>query len=90
VGNARAVRFGVCIIPTDPWPTAVAQARHVEALGFDHLWTYDHLSWRHYRERTWFAALPWLTGMAGVTERIRRARRTISTCPIVMGSKEPA
>lgn len=65
------MRIGVCIIPTDPWPVAVAQARHVEALGFDHLWTYDHLSWQHYRDRPWFSAIPWLTGIAGVTERIR-------------------
>ena len=65
------MRIGVCIIPTDPWPSAVAQARHVEDLGFDHLWTYDHLSWQHYRDRPWFSAIPWLTGMAGVTERIR-------------------
>ena len=71
VGHARTVRVGVCIIPTDPWPTAVAQARHVEALGFDHLWTYDHLSWQHYRDRPWFGAIPWLTGIAGATERIR-------------------
>ncbi|MGZ6997552.1 MAG: LLM class flavin-dependent oxidoreductase [Acidimicrobiia bacterium] len=65
------MRFGVCIIPTDPWPTAVEQARHVEALGFDHLWTYDHLSWQHYRERPWFGAIPWLTGLAGATASIR-------------------
>src|SRR3954454_16019145 len=71
MGHARAVRVGVCIIPTDPWPTAVAQARHVEALGFDHLWTYDHLSWQHYRDRPWFGAIPWLTGIAGATERVR-------------------
>ncbi len=71
IGQADAMRIGVCIIPTDPWPVAVAQARHVEALGFDHLWTYDHLSWQHYRDRTWFSAMPWLTGMAGVTAKIR-------------------
>ena len=65
------MRIGVCIIPTDPWPVAVAQARHVEALGFDHLWTYDHLSWQHYRDRAWFGAMPWLTGMAGATTTIR-------------------
>ena len=65
------MRIGVCIIPTDPWPVAVAQARHLEDLGFDHLWTYDHLSWQHYRDRPWFSAIPWLTGVAGVTERIR-------------------
>ena len=65
------MRLGVCIIPTDPWPTAVAQAQRVEELGFDHLWTYDHLSWQHYRDEPWFAALPWLAGLAGVTSRLR-------------------
>ena len=64
------MRVGVCIIPTDPWPVAVAQARAVEALGFDHLWTYDHLSWQHYRNEPWFSALPWLTGIAAATDRI--------------------
>ena len=65
------VRFGVLMLPTDPWPEAVARARHVEALGYDHLWTYDHLSWRRYRGRRWHAAIPWLTGMAAATNRIR-------------------
>ena len=65
------MRIGVCIIPTDPWSVVVAQARHVEALGFDHLWTYDHLSWQHYRDRPWFSAMPWLTGVAGATTTIR-------------------
>jgi alkanesulfonate monooxygenase SsuD/methylene tetrahydromethanopterin reductase-like flavin-dependent oxidoreductase (luciferase family) len=59
------------MLPTDPWPQAVERARHLEALGYDHLWTYDHLSWRRYRGRPWFAAMPWLTGMAGATSRIR-------------------
>jgi alkanesulfonate monooxygenase SsuD/methylene tetrahydromethanopterin reductase-like flavin-dependent oxidoreductase (luciferase family) len=65
------VRVGVLMLPTDPWPQAVERARHLEALGYDHLWTYDHLSWRRYRGRPWFAAMPWLTGMAGATSRIR-------------------
>jgi alkanesulfonate monooxygenase SsuD/methylene tetrahydromethanopterin reductase-like flavin-dependent oxidoreductase (luciferase family) len=65
------VRIGVCIIPTDPWPVAREQAQRVEALGYDHLWTYDHLSWQHYREEPWFSAFPWLTGVAAATHRIR-------------------
>jgi alkanesulfonate monooxygenase SsuD/methylene tetrahydromethanopterin reductase-like flavin-dependent oxidoreductase (luciferase family) len=65
------MRIGVCIVPTDPWPTALAQARAVEDLGYDHLWTYDHLSWQHYRDRSWFGAIPWLTGIAAGTSRIR-------------------
>jgi len=65
------VRVGVVMLPTDPWPETVTRARHLEALGYDHLWTYDHLSWRRYRGRSWFGAIPWLTGLAGATSRIR-------------------
>jgi alkanesulfonate monooxygenase SsuD/methylene tetrahydromethanopterin reductase-like flavin-dependent oxidoreductase (luciferase family) len=65
------MRLGVLLLPADPWPDTVARARHLEAVGYDHLWTYDHLSWRRYREHAWFSAVPWLTGLAGVTERVR-------------------
>ena len=65
------MRVGVLMLPTDPWPEALERARRIEALGYDHLWTYDHVSWRRYRGRTWFAAIPWLTGIAGATSRIR-------------------
>ena len=40
-------------------------------MGYDHLWTYDHLSWRRYRDRDWHAAIPWLTGLAAATSRVR-------------------
>jgi alkanesulfonate monooxygenase SsuD/methylene tetrahydromethanopterin reductase-like flavin-dependent oxidoreductase (luciferase family) len=59
------------MLPTDPWPETRERARRLEALGYDHLWTYDHLSWRRYRGRRWLAAIPWLTGIAGATDRIR-------------------
>jgi alkanesulfonate monooxygenase SsuD/methylene tetrahydromethanopterin reductase-like flavin-dependent oxidoreductase (luciferase family) len=65
------VRIGVLLLPTDPWPVTVQRVQTLEALGYDHLWTYDHLSWRRYRDRPWHAAIPWLTGVAGVTSRIR-------------------
>lgn len=65
------MRFGVLMLPTDPWPETVERARRIEALGYDHLWTYDHLSWRRYRGRPWFSAMPWLTGIAGATSRVR-------------------
>src|SRR5437879_124850 len=65
------MRVGVLVVPTDPWPSAVAQVRRLEALGYDHLWTYDHLSWRRYRDRDWHAAIPWLTGLAAATSRMR-------------------
>jgi alkanesulfonate monooxygenase SsuD/methylene tetrahydromethanopterin reductase-like flavin-dependent oxidoreductase (luciferase family) len=65
------VRIGVLMLPTDPWSDTVARARRLEALGFDHLWTYDHLSWRRYRDRPWHATIPWLTGLATATTTIR-------------------
>jgi alkanesulfonate monooxygenase SsuD/methylene tetrahydromethanopterin reductase-like flavin-dependent oxidoreductase (luciferase family) len=65
------VRVGVVILPTDPWPETRTRARRLDELGYDHLWTYDHLSWRHYRDRPWQAAIPWLTGLAAATDRIR-------------------
>ena len=65
------MRVGVLMLPTDPWPETRHRAQHLEALGYDHLWTYDHLSWRRYRGRAWYSAIPWLTGIAGATDRIR-------------------
>lgn len=65
------MRIGVVMLPTDPWEAALARAQHLEALGFHHLWTYDHLTWRRFRDHAWFAAMPWLTGIAAGTSRIR-------------------
>ena len=45
------MRVGVLMLPTDPWPETVERAQRLERLGYDHLWTYDHLSWRRYRDR---------------------------------------
>ncbi len=44
--------------------------RRVEALGFDHAWTYDHLSWRTLRDEPWFATVPTLVAAATVTSRV--------------------
>ena len=65
------MRVGVLMLPTDPWSATVERAQRLERLGYDHLWTYDHLSWRRYRDRDWHAAIPWLTGLAMATDRIR-------------------
>ncbi|WP_433089022.1 LLM class flavin-dependent oxidoreductase [Dactylosporangium sp. CA-052675] len=65
------MRIGVLLFPADPWPQTVARARHLESLGYAHLWTYDHLSWRRYRDEPWHATVPWLTGLAAATSRVR-------------------
>ena len=65
------IRVGVLLIPADPWEETVARVRDVEAAGFHHLWVYDHVTWRRYRQRPWFSMIPWLTGLAAATTSIR-------------------
>ncbi len=65
------MRIGVLLLPTDPWSETVARALRLEGLGYDHLWTYDHLSWRRYRDLPWHATIPWLAGLATATTTVR-------------------
>ncbi len=65
------MRIGVVLMPTETWPDTMAEAQRLDRLGYDHLWVYDHLSWRHYRNGPWHATYPWLAAVAATTERIR-------------------
>jgi alkanesulfonate monooxygenase SsuD/methylene tetrahydromethanopterin reductase-like flavin-dependent oxidoreductase (luciferase family) len=65
------MRIGVVILPELPWSAARGLWRRAEELGFDHVWTYDHLAWRSLRDAPWFGAIPTLTAAATATERIR-------------------
>ncbi|HMK63677.1 MAG TPA: LLM class flavin-dependent oxidoreductase [Acidimicrobiales bacterium] len=65
------MRLGVVILPDRRWRDAAAIWREVEAIGFEHGWTYDHLAWGSLRDSAWFAAFPTLAAAAGVTSRIR-------------------
>lgn len=64
------MRFGIVILPQDPWRRAKQKWLGAEQLGFDHAWTYDHLSWRSLADEPWNATIPTLTAAAAVTERI--------------------
>jgi alkanesulfonate monooxygenase SsuD/methylene tetrahydromethanopterin reductase-like flavin-dependent oxidoreductase (luciferase family) len=61
----------VVLLPQARWSLAREQWRRVEALGFDHAWTYDHLAWRSLADEPWFGTVPLLAAAAVVTERIR-------------------
>jgi alkanesulfonate monooxygenase SsuD/methylene tetrahydromethanopterin reductase-like flavin-dependent oxidoreductase (luciferase family) len=65
------MRFGITILPQQPWATARRTWARAEELGFDHAWTYDHLSWRTLADERWGATIPTLTAAATVTSRIR-------------------
>ena len=64
------MRHGIVILPQYDWPEAARRWRTAEELGFDHAWTYDHLSWRGLAGERWHATIPTLTAAATVTERI--------------------
>ena len=65
------MRFGVTILPEHRWPEAAPRWRGAEDLGFDHAWTYDHLTWAGLPDAPWFGTTPTLTAAAMVTSRIR-------------------
>ncbi|WP_406284637.1 LLM class flavin-dependent oxidoreductase [Embleya sp. NBC_00896] len=65
------MRAGIVILPVDRWSRAAEWWRWADEVGFDSAWTYDHLSWRSFREQSWFGAVTTLTAAAAVTQRIR-------------------
>jgi alkanesulfonate monooxygenase SsuD/methylene tetrahydromethanopterin reductase-like flavin-dependent oxidoreductase (luciferase family) len=65
------MRFGLLILPDDRWSVTRPRWEAAEELGFDHAWTYDHLTWRSLRDTSWFGALPTLTAAALATSRLR-------------------
>ncbi|CAG7651142.1 Luciferase-like monooxygenase [Actinacidiphila bryophytorum] len=55
--------------------------RRAEELGVHAAYTYDHLSWRTFRDGPWFGAVPTLTAAAAVTERVRLGTLVTSVKP---------
>jgi alkanesulfonate monooxygenase SsuD/methylene tetrahydromethanopterin reductase-like flavin-dependent oxidoreductase (luciferase family) len=65
------MRFGVLILPDASWSVASERWQSAEHMGFDHAWTYDHLTWRSLRDGPWFAAMPTLGAAALATSHLR-------------------
>jgi alkanesulfonate monooxygenase SsuD/methylene tetrahydromethanopterin reductase-like flavin-dependent oxidoreductase (luciferase family) len=65
------MRIGIVVLPQQRWSEAQQRWRALEEMGFDHGWTYDHLSWQDLAEEPWFATIPTLTAAATVTSTIR-------------------
>ncbi|MFF7330564.1 LLM class flavin-dependent oxidoreductase [Streptomyces sp. NPDC008150] len=74
------LRLSTVILPVDRWHEGGRDKwRRAEELGFHATYTYDHLSWRTFRDGPWFGAVPTLTAAAAVTERLRLG--TLVTSP---------
>jgi alkanesulfonate monooxygenase SsuD/methylene tetrahydromethanopterin reductase-like flavin-dependent oxidoreductase (luciferase family) len=65
------MRFGLAILPEHAWSVAEPMWREADAMGFDHLWTFDHITWGGLPESPWFAAVPTLAAAAAVTSNAR-------------------
>ncbi|WP_093712010.1 LLM class flavin-dependent oxidoreductase [Actinacidiphila alni] len=74
-----SLRLSTVILPIYRWAEGRKVWEGAEDLGFHAAYTYDHLSWRSFRDRTWFGAIPTLTAAAGVTDRMRLG--TLVTSP---------
>ncbi|MCT9090418.1 LLM class flavin-dependent oxidoreductase [Streptomyces sp. ASQP_92] len=74
------MRLSTVILPIDRWHEGGREAwLRAEALGFHAAYTYDHLSWRTFRDGPWFGAVPTLTAAAAATTRMRLG--TLVTSP---------
>ncbi|MFE7428708.1 LLM class flavin-dependent oxidoreductase [Streptomyces sp. NPDC057545] len=75
-----SLRLSTVILPVDRWHQGGrATWQRAEELGFHAAYTYDHLSWRSFRDGPWFGAVPTLTAAAAATERLRLG--TLVTSP---------
>lgn len=81
-GSPRIVcgmRLSTVILPIHRWGEGQKTWRRAEELGFHAAYTYDHLSWRSFRDGPWFGAVPTLTAAAAVTQSMRLG--TLVTSP---------
>ncbi|MGC4941287.1 LLM class flavin-dependent oxidoreductase [Kribbella sp. DT2] len=65
------MRFGITILPEYRWTEAAPKWRAAEELGFDHAWTYDHLTWGGLQDSPWYGTTPTLTAAALVTSSVK-------------------
>lgn len=65
------MRFGITILPEYRWKDAQRRWQRAEELGFDHAWTYDHLTWSGLQDSPWYGTTPTLTAAALVTSTIK-------------------
>jgi len=73
------MRLSTVILPIHRWNDGQKMWQRAEELGFHATYTYDHLSWRSFRDEPWFGAMPTLTAAATVTQSMRLG--TLVTSP---------
>jgi len=75
------MRLSTVILPIHRWSEGQKNWQKAEDLGFHAAYTYDHLSWRSFRDGPWFGAVPTLTAAATATRGIRLGTLVTSVKP---------
>lgn len=65
------MKLSVIILPSARWDEARDHWICADQWGLHAGYTYDHLSWRTFRDATWFSMIPTLVAAATVTSRLR-------------------
>ena len=65
------MKLSAVILPCARWESAREKWRRADEWGLHAGYTYDHLSWRSFRDKPWFTMVPTLAAAAGVTSRLR-------------------
>ena len=65
------MKLSVVILPCARWEDARVNWTRADEWGLHAGYTYDHLSWRSFRDAPWFAMVPTLVAAATVTSRLR-------------------
>ncbi len=67
----HAPRFGVLVLPNEPWSALVARWRRLEDGGVDSIWSCDHFTNPHAPGQPWFEGWTGLAALAASTTRVR-------------------
>jgi alkanesulfonate monooxygenase SsuD/methylene tetrahydromethanopterin reductase-like flavin-dependent oxidoreductase (luciferase family) len=69
-GISGCVRFGVLVLPNEPWPELSARWRRLDQSGVDSVWSCDHFSNAHGPDSPWFEGWTGLAALATATEHV--------------------
>lgn len=65
------MKLSAVLLPSQRWSASESMWRRAEEYGLHAGYTYDHLSWRSFRDKAWFSMIPTLVAAAGVTTTLR-------------------
>ena len=65
------MKLSVVLLPSQRWSASEVMWKRADEYGLHAGYTFDHLSWRSFRDKAWFSMIPTLVAAAGVTTTLR-------------------